>query len=121
MSDAVVQQTEPDGGVIPPLTLGMRLSIAREFRGLDQGKIAELLGIARTSISRYESGKYRPTLAVILSWSMVTGVSVAWLRGDDFPPRKGVPLSFGRQTPQPPGDRARRHATWGNRPIDSAA
>jgi transcriptional regulator with XRE-family HTH domain len=70
---------------IPQFTRGDRLRKAREIMGLDRSQFADLIGIHRDSVARYEKGtKVRPI--VLRAWSEVTGVDRAWLEhGDEAP------------------------------------
>lgn len=88
---------------IPRLTLPRRLMLAREDAGLTQGQLAELLEAPRSSISRYESGKMRPTRANVLAWAMVTDTDTDWLLGDDYttPPAHGRRAVTMRRTAVP--------------------
>lgn len=72
-------------GVIPSINLGKRLEIAREHAGMRQGDLANVLGIQRTAISKYEQEKQRPTRAIVMAWALATGVRFDWLSADDFP------------------------------------
>lgn len=38
----------------------------RKLKGLTQAEVAERAGISRTNISRFESGKYNPTLDMLV-------------------------------------------------------
>lgn len=44
------------GGAVPVFDLGDRTRKAREFSGLDQGQLAERLGVARSTVARMEQG-----------------------------------------------------------------
>lgn len=66
---------------LPTWTLGDRLRKAREFAGLDQGELAERIGISRGTVGNYELGHgvRRPKPVVINAWAAVTGVPLSWL------------------------------------------
>jgi transcriptional regulator with XRE-family HTH domain len=68
-----------DEGAIPDWTLGDRLRKAREHAGLNQAELAEKIGIARSSVVNYESGRSVPSRPVVLSWCLCTGVSMGWV------------------------------------------
>lgn len=72
---------------IPVFGLGDRLRKAREHAGLEQGDIATALGIARTSVSNYETGKTHPRQLVLRAWAETCRVSLPWLT-DGSHPRK---------------------------------
>ena len=50
------------------LILKNRLKVARAEKGLSQGKLAEMVGVSRNTISSIETGQFNPTakLALIL-------------------------------------------------------
>ncbi len=68
-------------GAVPEWTLGDRLRKAREHAGLTQAELAELIGIARSSVVSYEIGRTEPSRPVVLSWSLATGVATEWVLG----------------------------------------
>lgn len=82
------------GGVVPRFTLGDRLRKAREHAGLNQGELAQILGVARNTVNRSENGFSVPMRVVRRRWAEVTGVSLQWLEtgevstlGGDTSPR----------------------------------
>ena len=70
---------------VPQWTLGDRMRKAREHAGLKQAELADEIGIARSSIVNYESGRTAPSRPVLLSWALRCAVPIAWLLGDAFP------------------------------------
>jgi transcriptional regulator with XRE-family HTH domain len=78
-----------DAGVIPSWTLGDRLKKAREFAGLKQPLLASELGIARSSITNYETDRTTPSKAVIMAWALRCGVPYQWLRTGKIPTSAG--------------------------------
>lgn len=68
-------------GLIPEWTLGDRLRKAREHAGLKQAELAQIIGIARSSVVSYESDRTAPSRPVVLSWSLATGVPAEWVLG----------------------------------------
>ena len=82
----------PHPAMVPQWTLGDRMRKARETAGLKQAELAERIGIGRSSIVNYESGRADPSRPVLLSWALATGVAYEWLAGEpSFRPyvRKG--------------------------------
>lgn len=66
--------------------VGNRLKILRKELGMTQAQLAELVGVARVSITAIEKGRYIPTIETALQISKVLGVPVEqvfWLRGDE--------------------------------------
>ncbi|TVQ95439.1 MAG: helix-turn-helix domain-containing protein [Deltaproteobacteria bacterium] len=56
--------------------LGERIHRARKARGLSQQDLAELAGVSRMAISKYESGRMAPSSPVLIAISRATGVRV---------------------------------------------
>lgn len=87
----------PDLGRVPPITIGTRLRIAREWRGLEQSEMAEVLGVSRTTVSNYEREYTLPRKLVINAWAAACDVDVEWLKTgraqEDSDPNNGGPLS----------------------------
>lgn len=65
--------------------LGDRLAKARKTAKLPPSVMAELLGVHRNSISNYESGRQTPSLGQVIAWATITGESLLWLIGNDYP------------------------------------
>jgi transcriptional regulator with XRE-family HTH domain len=66
---------------VPAWTLGDRMRKAREHAGLKQSELAGEIGIARSSIVNYESGRTEPSRPILLSWALRCGVDHEWLSG----------------------------------------
>jgi DNA-binding XRE family transcriptional regulator len=77
--------TEMPAGDVPQWTLGDRMRKAREHAGLKQSELAKEIGIGRTSVVSYESGRKTPSRPVLLSWAMRCGVDHGWLTGSPDP------------------------------------
>lgn len=60
-------------------TLGARLYAARRHAHITPPQMAEHLGVHRNNISRWESDRGLPTLAVLRHWAEVCDVSAGWL------------------------------------------
>lgn len=68
------------GGSVPRFELPDRARKAREFAGLDQGQLAERIGVARSTIARMEQGKTtRAKRPLLVAWALATGVSLQWI------------------------------------------
>jgi transcriptional regulator with XRE-family HTH domain len=77
-------------GVIPTLTIGQRLRVAREYAGLEQSDIAAEFGISRGSISAFERGITPPRRVFLRAWAEITGVDSHWLEtGEPGPDGSG--------------------------------
>lgn len=103
-------------GVIPEITLSMRLRIAREHAGLEQSQLSELSGVSRATISAAENGHRAPSKSTLTLIAMACGVDRNWLiHGTTRTPGPGgpgvvVPLLRLDSNQQPSGFR--------NRPIN---
>jgi transcriptional regulator with XRE-family HTH domain len=65
-------------GKVPPILVHHRLRIAREFAGLEQEQLAELIGVSRNTISNAENGRRKPRRITLNAWALATGVPVSW-------------------------------------------
>lgn len=73
--------------------LGARIKAERESQGLKQWELAKMVGVAPSTILRYESGTFKaPKLPVIESIAKCLGVSPMWLLGkcDSKTPRSSI-------------------------------
>ena len=66
-------------------TIGDRLRIARESVTERQKDFAEISGIARGTISRYENDATRPKVVYVRQWALATGYSFEWLMTGTIP------------------------------------
>ncbi|NHP18411.1 helix-turn-helix transcriptional regulator, partial [Rhodococcus sp. IC4_135] len=66
-------------GAIPPITLKTRLMLARDYRGMTQAELAELIEVGIRSVIRFEKGEAVPKRGQKMAWAMATGVSYEWL------------------------------------------
>ena len=65
--------------------LAKRLRIALDRKGIKQSVLAYRVGVDRSYISNYLSGKYKPSAEIHNKIAEVLGVSSAWLSGFDVP------------------------------------
>lgn len=59
-----------------------RLRELRDFHGESQTKVAEVLGVAKRTILRWEAGEQDPNLSDLRKIAAHFGVSVAYLIGE---------------------------------------
>lgn len=59
------------------------LKEAMKIRGINQTQLAQLSGIAKSTISEYLRGKYEPKRSQIQQLAMALNVNEAWLIGLD--------------------------------------
>jgi transcriptional regulator with XRE-family HTH domain len=67
---------------------GERLKIAREEKGLTQQQLADLAGLDKTQISRYEHEKHDPSTRILETLADLVGVSTDYLLGRSDDPVK---------------------------------
>lgn len=65
------------------LCLGTRIKIARKQKGLTQEQLAEVIGVSRSAISRWESGDMEPTIKNLAELARTLDVSSDHLLGLD--------------------------------------
>lgn len=75
--------------VAPAWTLGDRLRKARETAQMDQGQLADAIGVSARSVYRWEHDERQPRRPVLLSWALATNVGLEWLCGGDVCPECG--------------------------------
>jgi transcriptional regulator with XRE-family HTH domain len=103
----MTQQVTP--GNIPALTLGWRLRMALDYSNTSVQEMADTLGVARATLSRWMSDKgAHPKRAYISQWALKTGVPEEWL-STGRPPSERDPDGDGG---------ALRPATLGGSPTD---
>lgn len=76
-----MQAEELDVAPDPELSLGERLAVTRRRAGYDQMQMAELLGVSRPLISKWERGKSVPDVQQAARWADITRTSFGWLCG----------------------------------------
>jgi transcriptional regulator with XRE-family HTH domain len=81
----VTTQVPTQRANVPTFDQADRLAKARKFAGLDQGQLADAIGISRNSVSNYEAGKTSPRIIVLRAWADVTGVPIEWLQTGQMP------------------------------------
>lgn len=60
-----------------------RLRQAREYAGLSQGQVANLLNLHRPTVSEIEAGRRRISVEELTQFAHIYGVSVSWLVGEE--------------------------------------
>ena len=63
------------------MTLGEQIQALRKDKGLSQEELGEALGVARQSVSKWESGTTIPELDKLIAMSKLFGVSVGSILG----------------------------------------
>ncbi|WP_129731941.1 MULTISPECIES: helix-turn-helix domain-containing protein [Bacillaceae] len=58
---------------------GHRLRICREKKGLKQVEVAQIIGVANNTLSGYESGKYEPSLSMLIRLAELYEVPIEYI------------------------------------------
>ena len=94
-------------GFIPRFTVADRARKAREHAGLEQGELAERMGVSRATISNLERGLVqKPRRIVLNAWAMATGVDRLWLETGKAPAEpgpEGLSYTTRDSNPEPAG------------------
>lgn len=56
---------------------------------MDQTTLAEAIGSSRRTISGAENGEREPRRAVVMAWSLATGVPLVWIETGEAPSPDG--------------------------------
>ena len=88
--------------------LGSQLARARDTIGYSQEDVATALGVTRTMISYWESGKRRPNDRQLTALAGLYAVEVAWLLGDAEEPHADLAEMMFRSTAEELAPPARR-------------
>lgn len=75
-----------ESGVVPPIEVRHRLRIAREYAGLEQDALAELIGVSRNTIGNAEKGNVKPRPITLRAWAFHCGVPLSWIERGETPP-----------------------------------
>lgn len=94
-------QSTSAAGAIPGWTMGDRLRKAREYAGMSQMELSELIGASKRTIGRYEDGA-EPKRPVVISWALATGVSLDWLETGELNEKTPSPGGDGVSSNEPP-------------------
>jgi DNA-binding XRE family transcriptional regulator len=83
-----------ESGQEPEILVRHRLRIAREYAGLEQEELAEMIGVNRHTISNAEKGRVQPRKITINAWALACGVPASWIKkgGRSNPPDHGPTL-----------------------------
>lgn len=63
------------------MAVGKRIRLARKAKGLNQGELANKLGVSLDTISRWETEKRQPRSDDLANLSQVLNISIAYLMG----------------------------------------
>lgn len=83
--------TAYEAGKIPEIQMRHRMRIAREAANLEQGDLAQLMGVSRTTVSNTEKGRSVPQRVVVNAWALATGTPVSWLMNGTTPAEPNGP------------------------------
>ena len=68
------------------MTLGEKIKIHRQAAGLSQEKIAELVGVSRQAVAKWESDRSAPTTSNLLKLAGILGISIDVLLDQGYSP-----------------------------------
>lgn len=77
----------------PEWTLGDRLGKSLRYAGMKAQDMADIIGVARNTISNYVNDHTEPSKLALKEWALRTGVSVEWLEGNS-PSSEVTPVYF---------------------------
>lgn len=72
-------------GQIPEWRVQDRLKRAREYAGLSQVELAQLIGVSRATLGNAEQGVRELRRPALIAISFATGVSLDWLENGETP------------------------------------
>ena len=82
-SNEYVRMPEGCAGVddrwVAPIELGDRIRKVRLLKGLQQQEFAEIIGVARAIVSRWEKNETIPKVPNVIKISETFGVDIQWL------------------------------------------
>lgn len=87
------------------MTLGERITEYRKRAGLSQEALAELVGVSRQAVSKWELDDATPEVSKLVALAKVFGVTTDQLLGEDAPQAES---SGAQEPPAPP-----RRGLWG--------
>ena len=59
--------------------LGARIALLRRDRGMNQGQLAQRLGVSPSAVGMYEQGRREPSAAILVALADIFGVSTDYL------------------------------------------
>lgn len=90
-----------------------RLRDVRTEQGISQEALAELLGVSRQTVSKWETGAARPSAGNLAALSEIFGLPVdAFVKDDWTAPEAAEPIVQVVEAPAPPPAPRRRHSLW---------
>jgi transcriptional regulator with XRE-family HTH domain len=95
-----MEMTTDAGAEMMLASLGDRLRMERERRGMTLDQLAERADLSKPYLSRLESGERQPAIGTLLILARSLGVTAASLLGEE---EQGAPLSIYRRAPAAPG------------------
>lgn len=71
----------PNESAVYAMVLGRVIASLRERRGLSQAQLAAMIGVAQSSLSRFETGASQPDAFTFRKLAQALGISVGKLQG----------------------------------------
>jgi transcriptional regulator with XRE-family HTH domain len=94
------RRPRPTEAIIPQMTLGDRMVLARKSADLKQAHFVALLRKSRFSITAWEHDGHEPDRGTLLLWAAECGVDIDWLADGIYPEGFDVD-SWSMPAPQP--------------------
>lgn len=79
-------EAEPPGSAAasdPAETIGQRIKACRKRAGLNQGALADRLGVTQPTVANWEAGVHDPRQLMLAKLADALGVSLGWLAGGE--------------------------------------
>lgn len=83
------------------MKLNEKINYCRKKAGLSQLDLADLLGVSRQSVSKWETGEANPEVTKIPQLAKVFGVSADWLLSEDEPETADTPPASAAEAAAP--------------------
>lgn len=81
----MTESEQPEPRAVPEFDVADRMRKALRESGTGISEIAEYLGVSRTSVSNWISGRIEPSVQTMRLWALRCGVDYGWLTGGRVP------------------------------------
>lgn len=91
----MIRMSEMQSEAIPPLTLGWRLQMSLDHAGVKVADMADELGAARSTVSRWLNDRGPVRDIYLKQWALRCGVPYSWLKEGQTLGAPTIPRSWG--------------------------